>query len=298
MMVTCAVAGLDGCRVLPSHLVAICPGPAGRNPASVREARDECGAGIAIRTAACKVDAQGGVGRRRARSLWSLRASPRREKRCKPRHRHLRLHRIFMPASRISTPPVWRVDQPCGVSSAVARPLVALRLRFEVVRGRARPNGGLGGGMGRAPLRRRLLAHLGAPQLDARLAVGQEPTDDAVLGCRSTQLLSRRCRRRLAQGLERACGVRAEEAVSAAIPVDRGAVELARPALQQLGMALTSREHLEPRGVALTKILLTEPSSALYQPAYPEQLYEVARDALFALRRGHALGSADQVGHE
>ena len=46
---------------------------------------------------------------------------------------------------------------------------------------------------------------------------------------------------------------------------------------------LRSRADVEPRGVAITQILLTEPSSALYWPAYPEELYELARAALFAL---------------
>jgi len=71
--------------------------------------------------------------------------------------------------------------------------------------------------------------------------------------------------------------------ISAAVPVDRGAVELARPAMQQLARALRSRRAVEPRGVALTQVLLTEPFSALYRPAYREELYELAREALFAL---------------
>jgi hypothetical protein len=72
-------------------------------------------------------------------------------------------------------------------------------------------------------------------------------------------------------------------ALSAAVAVDEHAVEVARPALQQLASALRSRADVEPRGVAITQILLTEPSSALYRPAYREELYELARAALFAL---------------
>jgi hypothetical protein len=71
--------------------------------------------------------------------------------------------------------------------------------------------------------------------------------------------------------------------LSAAVAVDEHAVEAARPALQQLALALRSRADVEPRGVAITRVLLTEPSSALYRPAYREELYEVARAALFAL---------------
>ena len=71
--------------------------------------------------------------------------------------------------------------------------------------------------------------------------------------------------------------------LSAAVAVDEHAVELARPALQQLASALRSRADVEPRGAAIAQILLTEPSSALYRPAYREELYESARAALFAL---------------
>jgi hypothetical protein len=71
--------------------------------------------------------------------------------------------------------------------------------------------------------------------------------------------------------------------LTSTVAVDEPAVELARPALQQLASALRSRSDVAPRGVAITQILLTEPSSALYQPAYREELYELARAALFAL---------------
>ena len=71
--------------------------------------------------------------------------------------------------------------------------------------------------------------------------------------------------------------------LSAAVAVDEHAVAVARPALRQLASALASRADVEPRGVAITQILLTAPSSPLYRPAYPEELYELARGALFAL---------------
>ncbi|MEN3280458.1 MAG: hypothetical protein V7607_1598 [Solirubrobacteraceae bacterium] len=80
--------------------------------------------------------------------------------------------------------------------------------------------------------------------------------------------------------------------LSSTVAVDEPAVEVARPALQQLASALRSRVDVEPRGVAITQILLTEPSSALYHPAYREELYELARAALFALRSSEAAGTA------
>jgi hypothetical protein len=80
--------------------------------------------------------------------------------------------------------------------------------------------------------------------------------------------------------------------LTATVAVDGPAVEVARPALQQLASALRSRSDVGPRGVAITQILLTEPSSALYHPAYREELYELARAALFALESREAASTA------
>jgi hypothetical protein len=65
-------------------------------------------------------------------------------------------------------------------------------------------------------------------------------------------------------------------------------VRIARPALEQLAAALRSRDSVQPQGVALAQLLLTEPSSALYQPADPDELYRAAREALLALGTGRA----------
>jgi hypothetical protein len=127
-------------------------------------------------------------------------------------------------------------------------------------------------------------------RLDARLAAGEDPLGDADLACRSEQLVSMRSRRRIARGLERLCSEQPERGgFSAAIPFNRRAVEIARPALEQLAAALRSRASIRPRGVALTQVLLTEPGSAVYRPAYPDELYEVAREALFALGPNRAV---------
>jgi hypothetical protein len=145
----------------------------------------------------------------------------------------------------------------------------------------------------------RLRARLAGPQLDARLAAGESPAADAVLERRSLQLLSRRRRRQAAQGLARACSERSRRATfSAAIPVNTAAVNLARPALEQLAAALRSRRPVRPRGVALAHALLSDPESALYRSTYPEELYEAAREALLALgldSRGESASGADAL---
>jgi hypothetical protein len=121
-------------------------------------------------------------------------------------------------------------------------------------------------------------------RLDARLAAGDDPWADAALTRRAQQLLTRRARRRIGAGLERVCSARPRRATfSSAILVDARAVEIARPALEQLAAALRSREAVPAQAVALANVLLTNGSSALYRPAYPDELQAVARGAQVAL---------------
>ena len=133
-------------------------------------------------------------------------------------------------------------------------------------------------------LRCRVWAHFDGRCLDSRLAAGEDPLSDPALACRAGQLLSRHTRRKIVSGLGRVLSERPERTVfSSAVSCNWRAVEVARPALEQLARAIGSRESIQPRGVALTQVLLTEPCSALYRPAYTDELYEVARAALFAL---------------
>lgn len=124
---------------------------------------------------------------------------------------------------------------------------------------------------------------LAAPRLDARLARGDDPFGSAALALRGARLASRRLRRQLADGLEHALARQEHGALSASVPVDAEAVEIARPALEQLADALRSRDRVGVRGVALTQLLVTEPGSPLYGAGHPEELYERAREALVAL---------------
>ena len=105
-----------------------------------------------------------------------------------------------------------------------------------------------------------------------------------MLALRAARLASRRTRRQLAEGLDRVCSKEPHRAVlSAAIPLDGEAIDIARPVLEELAEALRSPEEVSVRGVALVERLLTEPGSALYGSEYPEELGERAREALLAL---------------
>ena len=144
---------------------------------------------------------------------------------------------------------------------------------------------------------RRVRVRLTASLLDARLAAGKSPWSDADLACRSAQLVAKRTRRGLAEGLERLWSESCKRpGVSAAIGADPRAVRLARPVLEQLACALRGRPSVDPRGVALTRLMLTDACSALYLPAYPEELHEIVRVALVALGPG-AAAERNEEGH-
>lgn len=124
---------------------------------------------------------------------------------------------------------------------------------------------------------------LAGPRLDARLAAGEDPFSSPALALRAARLSSTRLRRQLAEGIEHALAGGGNGTLTAAVPADAAAVEIARPALVQLAAALQSRDRVGVRGVAMTQLLLTQPGSALYAPGSPEELYGRAREALLAL---------------
>jgi hypothetical protein len=144
-------------------------------------------------------------------------------------------------------------------------------------------------GRGRAHFGDRLLclkARLLAPGLDARVAAGEAASADKLLAIRSRQLSSQRQRRRLAAAVER-LDLRPSRrpGISAAIPLEPRALHVGRPALAQLAQALRRPDAVHAQGVALTKLLLTEPASPLYRPRHSAAVYEAAREALLALAR-------------
>jgi hypothetical protein len=129
----------------------------------------------------------------------------------------------------------------------------------------------------------RLRARLDWRRLNARLAAGADPSGDAELALHASRLASQSRRRRIAGAVERVCRRPDPAARLSAIPVHAAAVDVARPALLQLAMALRSRESVSARGVALTQLLLTEPGGPLYQSEHPSSLHDAAREALLAL---------------
>ena len=129
----------------------------------------------------------------------------------------------------------------------------------------------------------RLRVLLNRSALDTRIAEGESPSADPRLALRANHLCSRRARRRVAAGLQGALTDDGRPGMSAAVPIDRRAIETARPYLAQLVEALRSPAPVAPNGVARALRLLTDARSPLYAPAEPADLRHAAGQALWEL---------------
>lgn len=139
---------------------------------------------------------------------------------------------------------------------------------------------------GRWPrVRLALIARWRAAQLDRQLAAGVSPAASSLLAMRSERLTSPRFRARVADGLSRS--IRDVETrtpgFSAAARPHRAEVVAARTVLATLDRRLRGAEPVSARGVALLESLLTDGTSALYQPSEPGALGSSLRAAAAAL---------------
>ncbi len=129
-----------------------------------------------------------------------------------------------------------------------------------------------------------LRARFAALPLDRALAAGADPARSAALTRRTAVLSSRHARRRTAAGLRRVLSEpRRRPGLSAAVACDGEAVNIARPALEQLERAIRERDSMRPQGLALAHLLLSDPDSPLYRAPHAGALYEASRAALLAL---------------
>jgi hypothetical protein len=131
---------------------------------------------------------------------------------------------------------------------------------------------------------RRLTTRLQHSALDARIARGEPLDEDPALAVRAAELTELTARRRLARNLERAISDSMRpRGLSPAVPVHPCALAEARPALEQLVVALRCPEPVRPRGVALVERLLIDGGSPLYTGGGEETLEARARRALLEL---------------
>jgi hypothetical protein len=136
----------------------------------------------------------------------------------------------------------------------------------------------------------RLRTRLRRPWLDGEIARGEERPADRALSLREAQLVAPRERRRLARRLEQILDAQpAKPGPSSVVPVDREAVDVAKPLLAELIRSLRSTDPIEARGVVLGWRLLTDATSPIYGSPGGGQgdrdgLWYEALAVLFALR--------------
>jgi hypothetical protein len=114
-------------------------------------------------------------------------------------------------------------------------------------------------------------------KLDRELADGRPCESTPALALRARQLVSPRERRRLARDLRGAVAyvdrVDSRPTISAVV-IDRAAVRSARQAIVRLAERLEGWAPVSPRGVALTRVLLTDGLSPLFNPNSEQSVIE------------------------
>jgi hypothetical protein len=124
--------------------------------------------------------------------------------------------------------------------------------------------------------------------LDRRLAHGADPDASPELSRRARQLMSRRCRSGLAEGIRNVI----EEVeyprrgYGAAAPLNRRVILRERGFLVAIAEDLLSDDELSPRGIALVESLLTDGASPLYSPGPEDELHRALTHARAALHLG------------
>jgi hypothetical protein len=129
---------------------------------------------------------------------------------------------------------------------------------------------------------------LSRARLDRDLARGADPDADPVRAYRAGQLTTMGMRRRIAAGIERVLeeADSARAGMSSEAPIQNRLVRDARPALHMLIDTLVADGPREPRGAALTLLLLTDTAGPLYAAGDSRALTQAALSAITALQDG------------
>ena len=138
------------------------------------------------------------------------------------------------------------------------------------------------------PVSVRLLVRLRRTSLDRELGAGADPSTNPQLACRARELCRPTLRRRLGVDVERALDAARVPAplLTASILLDRYSIGECERLLLGLAEELRSDRPVYARGVALTRLLLTDGASPLYAPSEPRRLEAAARSARAALSQG------------
>jgi hypothetical protein len=122
-------------------------------------------------------------------------------------------------------------------------------------------------------------------RLDRQLAERRGPQMSPELGLRAEQLNMARTRRVIARRLRRKLGAagQATSPLPVGRPLARDQILAESDALMDLIRRLEAPGRAEPMGVALARLLLTDPVSPIYERAEPATLFMVVRLATAAM---------------
>ena len=136
----------------------------------------------------------------------------------------------------------------------------------------------------RVRARDRVAARLFADRLDRQLARGVAPDTHAQLALRARRLLKPAFRAQVASSLRRLVYfVQAHPSGAGDVMLTRGQIHSAIPELLRLADRLEAAEPLDVRGIARTRLLLTDPAGPLFYRRQADGVRAAVEAALEAL---------------
>jgi hypothetical protein len=130
------------------------------------------------------------------------------------------------------------------------------------------------------------LARLRATSLDRRLAAGEAPVSDRLLAARANLIVGRRSRRHLADDWEHLLATARGPVVprSPRLPVRSSSILAAEREVDEIVAVIRQADRVNPRGIALARLLLTDGGGPLYNPRCSGALLPALRSVAGALR--------------
>jgi hypothetical protein len=139
--------------------------------------------------------------------------------------------------------------------------------------------------VGPSRLSDRLRARVLGLSLDQQLAAGRGPESTRLLAARARDIVTLSHRTSIARSWDHLLRTapRAPSRRTVAVPVRAAAILAAEPAIRELIGRLTAPLPVSAQGVAIARVLLTDPTSPVYNRRVPSTLAEVLQAAITQL---------------